>query len=75
MAIVEMRLLSIGPLVFKSMSAKRDAGNRLLRAPCLAFTCFLLHAETDDGEDEAVSVTLEESIDKLESSGIEVRVA
>lgn len=34
--------------------------------------CF---AENDDAGDEAVSITIEEAVEKLESSGIEVRAA
>lgn len=34
-----------------------------------------LTAENDDAGDEAVSITIEEAVEKLESSGIEVRPA
>jgi len=38
------------------------------------FHAFFFHAETENDVDEAVSLTLEEAIDKLESSGMEVSI-
>lgn len=31
------------------------------------------HAENDDAGDEAIAITVEEAVEKLEASGIEVR--